>query len=289
MYNRLFSMKNNECERCCRVFDTKPHLIQHLKRKLPCEPLRSDIEPVILIEKLTRKEYDEKHIYCCDYCNLRFMTSSGKRKHMDGCSSRLQSFLDNKIKESQIVKSMQEEISNLKQQLNDHQYINNVTTNNIVNNNIQNNIVVNLKDFYVDYVPHIEMDKDFLETCLMNKDITKLIENIHCDKDHPEYHNVRIKSTKNSFMEVYADGKWIVTDSEETLDDLVKKGYRVLKRYSHKNKNHLKKRCEDDGEEYSDLMDWLEDIYDNNKVNKPLKKQLLLLFINNRVMLLGKD
>lgn len=282
-------MNQFECERCCRVFDTKAHLIQHLKRKLPCEPLRSDIEPVNLIEKLTKKQYDEKHKYCCDYCDLRFMTSSGKRKHMEGCSTKLQIFLERNIKNNQIVKSLQDEISNLKQQLNDQQPISNVTNNNIINNNIQNNIVVNLKDFYVDYVPHIEMDKEFLEMCLMTKDITKLIETIHCDKDHPEYHNVRLKSRKDSLMEVYADGKWIVTSSEETLDDLVKKGYRVLKRYSHKNKDQLMQRCEDDGEEYSDLMDWLEDIYDNKKANKPIKKKLLLLFINNKVMLLGKD
>lgn len=93
-----------------------------------------------------------------------------------------------------------------------------------------------------------------------------------------------LKSTKMELMETFVDGKWIITDCEETLTELIQKGYRILRFYSHKNKRQL---IEDD--EYGDIMEWLESIYDDHKVQKPLKRQLLILFMNNKAFALGKE
>lgn len=41
----------------------------------------------------------------------------------------------------------------------------------------------------------------------MNKDILSLIENIHCDKKHPENHNIRIRSLKKNLMETFENNK----------------------------------------------------------------------------------
>lgn len=42
-------------------------------------------------------------------------------------------------------------------------------------------------------------------------------------------------------------------------------------------------------EDYEDFGEWLESIYDDQKIRKPMKKQLLLLFLNNKTLLLSKD
>jgi hypothetical protein len=90
-------------------------------------------------------------------------------------------------------------------------------------------------------------------------------------------------------METYVDGNWIITDKEETLDELVNKGYRVLRFHSHKNKKDILEECDDDENEYEDIVSWLESIYEDNKVRKPIRRQLLILFMNNKALLLGKD
>lgn len=42
-------------------------------------------------------------------------------------------------------------------------------------------------------------------------------------------------------------------------------------------------------EDYQDFTQWLESIYDDDRIRKPMKKQLLLLFLNNKTLLLTKD
>jgi hypothetical protein len=88
-------------------------------------------------------------------------------------------------------------------------------------------------------------------------------------------------------METFINGKWIFTDQDDTLDELVKKGYRVLKSHMHKNKNNIIDEYELD--DYYNFAEWLESVYDDDKIRKPMKKQLLLLFLNNKTLLLGKD
>jgi hypothetical protein len=158
-----------------------------------------------------------------------------------------------------------------------------------VNNNVVNQVIINVKSFGQENLTYVEKDKQFLTSCLMSRDIKSLIESIHCDKEHPENHNVRIKSTKQELMETFMDGGWIISDQEETLDELLNKGYRVLKFHSHRNKKDIKAECDDDDDEYDSLMEWLENVYDDKKLRKPIKRQLLILFMNKRTMLLEKE
>jgi hypothetical protein len=115
-----------------------------------------------------------------------------------------------------------------------------------------------------------------------------LIENIHCDKQHPENQNVRIRSTKKELMETFVDGRWIVSDQEETLDELLNKGYRILNFFSYRNKDHIINGCDDGEDEYHEMRDWLDELYSNTKLRKPLKRKLLILFMNNKALFLEK-
>lgn len=268
-----------ECKRCGYTSKFKCSLIKHFQRKVACEPLLSDIS----IEELLN-EYAKVPLatgYGCEFCGKFFQNPQGKYQHKLRCRE--------KNKPEQKIGALEAKIEELQKIILTHPPIVTTINNTTNNNNIQqNNITINLKSFGCENISHIESDKQFLTNCLLQRDIKSLIESIHCDKDHPENHNVRIKSLKQELMETNVDGKWIITDKEETLDELINKGYRVLRFHSHKNKKDILEEC-DDHDEYDDVMKWLESIYEDNKIRKPIKRQLLILFLNNKALLLGKD
>lgn len=245
-----------ECPRCGYTTPRKDLFLGHINRQKLCEALLSNVS----LDDI-RKEFEpkEKRFKC--ECGSSYTHQSSYYRHKKICRG-----LSNNNTCPSLIGGTSIGI-------------NNGTI------NIQQNIVVNVKNFGRENLSHIESNNQLLRSCLMSKDVKRLIENIHCDKTHPENHNVRIKSTKNNFMETYVDGKWIVTDSEDTLTDLIQNGYRIMRMYSHKNRQNLSR----EEEEYDEVMAWLESIYDDKKIQKPIKRQLLLLFINNRMMLLGKD
>jgi hypothetical protein len=236
--------------------------------------------------------------YKCEYCGKTFKTSQYKYQHKQRCKEKLvECEKDDFTQLKNEVKMLREHIINnplsngktMHNNTNTNKNNQNSNNNNNNSNNVVNQVVINVKSFGQENLSYIEKDKDFLTSCLMSRDIKSLIENIHCDKNHPENHNVRIKSTKQELMETFVDGGWIISDQEETLDELMNKGYRVLKFHSHRNKNDIKAECDDDDDEYDSLMNWLENVYDDKKVRKPIKRQLLILFMNKRTMLLEKE
>jgi hypothetical protein len=97
-------------------------------------------------------------------------------------------------------------------------------------NNTTNNITIqaNVNNFGQECTQHLT--NDFLSYCILNprKGMSKLIENIHYNPDIPENHNIRCKSLKQNIFEKYIDSEWRVCDTSNTLDELIKKGYRIL-------------------------------------------------------------
>ncbi len=58
-----------------------------------------------------------------------------------------------------------------------------------------------------------------------------MIEQIHYNKDYPENHNLRCKSLKKNVFERFVDAQWTLCDASNTLDELIKKGYRILEEH----------------------------------------------------------
>lgn len=91
-------------------------------------------------------------------------------------------------------------------------------------------------------------------------------------------------------MEVKENGRWIIADSDETLTTLIRNGYRVLDEHSRKHKDHiLQEELDGDHTEFHNIKDWLEDVYSNETIQKPIKRKLLILFLNNKTLLLEKQ
>jgi hypothetical protein len=214
--------------------------------------------------------------YVCA-CGKSYTTRQGLYVHRGKCNFQEKTNLQDEVNE------LKQEITNLREHLLSRVVTNN-TTNNITNN-IQNNIV--LHGFGHETLTHLP--KSFLNYCFANKDIVQLIENVHFDKECPENQNVRIKSSKNELMEYYQNGGWVLSTQDRILTELVQKGYRILRTHGKKNKDGIMEDEDLEEDDYNNVLRWLEDVYEDERQQKPIKKDLLVLFLNNRPILLGKD
>jgi hypothetical protein len=56
-----------------------------------------------------------------------------------------------------------------------------------------------------------------------------------------------------------------------------------------RNKENIMEEEGIDEVDYDEIVQWLETIYEDRKVQKPIKRDLIILFMNNQAMLLGRD
>jgi hypothetical protein len=81
----------------------------------------------------------------------------------------------------------------------------------------------------------------------------------------------------------------MVKDQDQTLTELIQSGYRILRMHGKTNKDHIIEEEGIDEDDYDEIIRWLETIYEDRKIQKPVKRDLIILFINNQTMLLGRD
>jgi hypothetical protein len=225
------------CRRCHHLPSTKGNLLSHLRRKQPCETKHDKISIEDYIKELTTKIYEGK-VYICSYCDAKFTTRQAKYKHKFTCKAVTINDDDpnkkianleeqNKILQSRI-ESLEMRVNETTNRQENIQTSNNQIINNQVINNNQININVNINNFgseNTSYLTH-----EFLSYCIQNprKGMTSLIENIHYNSDYPENQNIRCKSLKQNVFEKYVNEQWRQCDASNTLDELIRKGYRIL-------------------------------------------------------------
>jgi hypothetical protein len=174
----------------------------------------------------------------CEFCN-KVISKKALKKHLTICSAKPSTSqdavsalvenvnIDDRDKRllTAFIDILHKEIGELKQQ------IGQPNTTNMINNVFNNTINISINSFGNETTTHLT--SDFLSHCLLNptKGITKLIENIHYSADVPENRNIRFKSNKNNTFEKYLDEQWFECDASNTLDELIRKGYRVLNQH----------------------------------------------------------
>jgi hypothetical protein len=245
-----------ECKRCLHKASTKSNLLSHLRNKKICK-VNADGGTAVDItehikELLTPDPTPKK--YACQHCNRQFNTRQSKSRHLSTCKAKA---------DTQVSKSNEVNVKNVDGD--NHQVMNVdnqkekqiedltqrvalleelLKSKNIVNNNIgyvNNNSGTSYTQININVSPSTQVNNfgeedlshlsdDFLSYCLMNpkKGMTNLIQNIHYNKDLPENHNLRFKSDKKNLFEKFVDSEWRLCDASNTLDELIKKGYRIL-------------------------------------------------------------
>lgn len=201
--------------------------MKHLKRKQLCAAIISDI-PIQTI----REQYDnnESKAYQCveDGCNKSFSSQSGLYYHKRACH------------EQQTIDYLQERLIRLETLLevkNGGGDTNNTTNNNgdTTNTNIvgdhnqnANNITNNTVEIHVHNFGNENKDyitTEFARQCLEMGafGIQLMLDRIYFSDEHPENHNVRLRSLKNSLVEVLKDKRWECRGLNDTIETMINK------------------------------------------------------------------
>jgi hypothetical protein len=205
------------CKRCGHESSSKSNLLKHLRRVTPCIDTNDTISIDDYIKELLHKDYNEK-TYDCQHCEKKFNKYQNRHRHLKTCKEAKKKEKDN------IIKDLQYENARLREELQKQPSTMSVV-NNIVNNNTIN---ITLNSFGNEDTSHLT--HELLSHCLLNpsKGLTTLIDTIHYSPNYPNNFNIRHKSTKQNMLEKYENQHWRECDTSNTLDELIRKGYRIL-------------------------------------------------------------
>jgi hypothetical protein len=259
------------CKRCNQCFLYKAYLKSHLERKRRCEFIENDIDVKLLLEELYKRNLNEK-TYDCDFCGMKFNSTSGKCQHKKICKNK-------PISSDEKVNELTKVVEDLKNKLEKLNGKNSLTTNNNITNNTQNNINVTipkLNDFGKENMN--ALPETLISTLFMDLRFRELLSNLHCDPNYPENQNIRIKSIKRNTMEIFRNNKWDIMTFTNGLTELLLQGHKIFKDYYKKDKNRILEEdmSEDEIKEILNQLDQIE------KLNK---EELGPLMIDLQMML----
>lgn len=223
------------CSRCGYDTNVKCNIITHLKKAAPCNPKLTDL-PREEALKLFAKVEPLSETTNCPFCDKKIVKTNISR-HKKVCKKRKDEVVQNEIE------ILRNQVSELTKRLDDISNTNKQP--NVVNNITNNTYNLQINTFGNEDISHLT--HELLSHCLLNpsKGLPKLIDNIHYNPEKPHNHNIRYKSTKNNSFEKYVEQHWMECDASNTLDELIRKGYRILN-------THYMEHFRDNPEYYED-------------------------------------
>lgn len=236
-----------QCDRCGVNFTRLTSLRTHLKKKNTCEPILKDIPVLELINKYKVR----KGCYKCENCGKEYKSAVGKCKHKKKClvnpiiieknendklKNELESVKKEKNKEVIRRKELEKQVEQLileKTQLqeahakvinNDHSNTNNITT----IGRDQNIIIVN--NFGEENIEYLLKDENFIKKCIENpvNSISKYLDNVHFNKEHPENRNIKITNLLGPYMDYIKEGEWNKIEKNILLPKIINKSIDVI-------------------------------------------------------------
>lgn len=272
-----------KCSRCGYETGRKADLKKHLQKKRICPPTLSDIDRWKVLDDVA-KDIEQDGKYSCEFCEKTFASPQGKYQHKKRCSSNP----ENGEEMQDQLERMKEQIISLQKELLETKnaggttVVNN-TNNGVVNNNtINNNITLNLRNFNQENLEAVPLH--FIRSCFMNLEFGTLFENLHCDPDYPENHNVRIKSSKRQLLEIYRNNRWNATPFVIGLKEVITQLHQIFDQFYKSHSDSVQEDMNED--EIREILDKLDEIGNlNNKIIIPVKNELLAVLDTNRPLL----
>jgi hypothetical protein len=221
------------CKVCKKYYASKSSLCNHTKK------FHNSITSSEVIQESSdiNKIINNKKTYLCRMCNKIYQSKQGRWKHEKLCKI----IKEDKIKDlEQKNKELENKIIKIESKINNKS---NKTTHNSINNGTINNIIINnYKEDNLEYIT--EKFKDILFKHLKDKDdhvkpIPLIIENIKFNPNHKENHNVKIRSDRSKIGFIYDKNKWKAMNKIDLIDDLMKYGYKIFKKFFNERKENL--------------------------------------------------
>jgi hypothetical protein len=236
-----------QCDRCGINFTRLTSLRTHLKKKKTCEPILKDIPVLVLINKYKVR----KGCYKCENCGKEYKSAVGKCKHKKKClvnpviiEKKTINILEDELEKKDILldkevirrKELEKQVEKLileKTQLqeahakvinNNHSNTNNITT----IGRDQNIIIVN--NFGEENIEYLLKDENFIKKCIENpvNSISKYLDNVHFNKEHPENRNIKITNLLGPYMDYIKEGEWNKIEKNILLPKIINKSIDVI-------------------------------------------------------------
>jgi hypothetical protein len=299
------------CSKCGFKTNKKSTYTSHINRKTPCikklvknNDKRSNNDKLSNNDKRSNvatliNEIDTKSITenKCVYCGREYSRKDSLQRHIEKTCKNKQKIDDNQdIIFNKLIKKVDDlqnkmtsdntiinESNNNKNEynykaetINNTKNISNNTLNNI-QNNIQNNQHINLvsfgkedMSFITDAVCKYMIDRGF-------KSIPRLVEFVHFNRNHPEYHNIFISHFREKYVWINYNRKWKLQDRDETIEQLIDDKKDFLTEKFHNLKEELNPSSIKKFNRFLDQQD-------EDSVIQSLKKDVKLILYNGRDM-----
>jgi hypothetical protein len=275
-------MPTFKCPRCGYSTDHKGHLKSHLKKKKACSPIYIDVTREYILDQLETlmnsefvnkmNNFDDKirrdsSQFNCKFCNKSFKHATSMYKHQRSTCKKREQLIQKEQEKDEKIDELKNQVHDLLQMLmessvnsslvannNSHNTITNNITNNTTNNNTTNNTQLQINNQINNYgsenTSYItkEQYKEILKNPFTG--LSKLIDFVHFNDDHPENKNLRIPNKKQPYIEYYDNG-WVIgnrykfvckmffvkkealhqayLEVEDVLDEKTKEAYRFFR------------------------------------------------------------
>ena len=195
----------------------RPKMTQNDPKKM------SQNEPVA--KKMSRNNKNTKKKFHCIFCHRGFSTKAHKRRHelhrcksANNCQYQLRKAEKEKTQLYKQIEMLIEKAGN--------------TT------NITNNIQINgFGSEDTSYITDKMLDNLLVYPGTM---VPRLVALTHFHKSHPENKNLLITNKKSKYVKVYSNGKWILKNKDDVIDNIMNSNYIVLEdHYSDKAKDTM--------------------------------------------------
>lgn len=274
------------CERCGYETNHKKHMVQHLQRVFPCQPLLSSIAQNSLLEDILNENIISTG-NACNFCGKEFASRQGKSRHHKICKHK-------KSKDTtELLETLQKAFQDLTLKLNNKESTpqetpvknqevtsqsHNTTNSHNINTNSNNiNVKIEIRDFGNENMS--ALPNDSIGENIMFLKFKEILEMLHFDDDFPENRNFKLISLKKELMQFYKDKKWEAVSLQRGIDDIIMHVCRIYMNYYNNNKDNV---VEDVGEDDAiKLFEDLEEIYKLDKKHvKDIRRDIKALLYN---------
>lgn len=214
-------MTSWDCKRCGHIATTKSNLLQHLRRKKPCNCIIQDIDVSVYIEELLKREIDGK-TYDCDWCGKQYTCWQNRSRHKKTCKKKP----SDTINESDEIKIMKSKIDELERIIKESRGTTHYTMNNTNNGTINNYIINGLGKEDISYLINNQVFKDNLIKKInsMRHDkygpVMNILEHKHFHPDYISNQNIRKSNKKDNFLDVYDGAVWKRMYKDDVLNEV---------------------------------------------------------------------
>jgi hypothetical protein len=142
----------------------------------------------------------------CHICHKTFNNRQSKYRHAKKCTET------ESVVNSAPVTNTNSTITG------DHNNMTNTIDNSVKTDNVVNITINNFGSERTDYITDAMIQKCF--ECGV-RGIETMLEAVYFNKDHPENHNVKVRSFRNTMVDVFKDQQWIPRGLQDTIERMM--------------------------------------------------------------------